>query len=85
MKLQNIIKELSELISTRKNDYSLHLTNKLIDPATSSKKFWSIFKTFCKGRKIPIISPLLTNDKLDTDLKKKVYALMHFLLLNVSH
>ena len=31
MKLQNKIKELPELISTRKNDYNLHLANKLID------------------------------------------------------
>ena len=27
VKLQNTIKELSELISTRKNDYNLHLAN----------------------------------------------------------
>ena len=31
MKLQNTIKELSELISTRKDDYNLHLANKLIE------------------------------------------------------
>ena len=37
MKLQNTIKELSELISTRKNDYNLHLANKLIESTTSSK------------------------------------------------
>ena len=45
MKLQNTIKELTELISTRKNDYDLHLANKLIDPATSSKttSFFSVF------------------------------------------
>ena len=45
MKLQNTIKELSELISTRKNDYNLHLANKLIDSTTSSKTYWSILKT----------------------------------------
>ena len=43
MKLQNTIKELSELISTRKNDYKIHLANKLIDPATSSKTYWSTY------------------------------------------
>ena len=71
MKLQNTIKELSELISTRKNDYNLHLANKLIDSTTSSKTYWSILKTFYNGRKIPIIPPLLINDKLETDFKKK--------------
>ena len=37
MKLENTIKELSELISTRKNDYNRHLANKLIDSIISSK------------------------------------------------
>ena len=81
MKLQNTIKELSELLSTRKNDYNLHLANKLIDPTTSSKTYWSILKTFYNDRKIPIIPPLLTNDKLETDIKKKAH---HFNLFFAS-
>ena len=43
IKLQNTIKELSELISTRKDDYNLHLANKLIDQRTSSVLFWRLF------------------------------------------
>ena len=78
MKLQNSIKELSELISTRKNYYNLHLANKLIDSTTSSKTYWSILKTFYNGRKIPIIPPLLINDKLETDFKKKAHHLNAF-------
>ena len=74
MKLQNTIKELSELISTRKNDYNLHLANKLIDSTTSSKTYWSILKTFYNGRKISIIPPLLINDKLKTDFKNHFNA-----------
>ena len=73
MKLQNTIKELSELISTRKNDYNLHLANKLIDSTTSSNTYWSIFKTFYNGRKIPIVPLLLINDKLETDFKRKAH------------
>ena len=73
MKLKNTVKELSELISTRKNDYNLHLANKLIDPTTSCKTYWTILKTFCNGRKIPILPSLLINDKLETDFKKKTY------------
>ena len=75
MKLQNTIKELSELISTRKNDYNLHLANKLIDSTTSSKTHWPIFKAFYNGRKIHIIPPLLINDKLETDFKKEAHLL----------
>ena len=37
IKLQNTIKELSGLISTRDNDYNLHRVNKVIDPTNSSK------------------------------------------------
>ena len=70
---------MSELISTRKNYYNFHLGNKLIDSTTSSKTYWSILKTFYNGSKIPIIPPLLINDKLETDFLKKS------LFLNVPH
>ena len=75
MELQNTIKEFSELISTRKDDFNLHLANKLVDPTTSSKTYYglSILKTFYNGRKIPIIPPLLINDKLENDFKKKAH------------
>ena len=79
LKLQNTIKELSELISTRKNDYNLHHANKLIDSTTSFKTYWSILKTFYNGRKIPIIPPLLINYKLETDFKKKAHHFNAFL------
>ena len=55
------------------NTTKLHLANKVIDPTTSSKTYWSILKTFYNGRKIPIIPPLLINDKLETDFKKKTH------------
>ena len=45
IKLQNIIKELSELISTKKDDCNRHVVNKLTDLTTSSKTYWSILKT----------------------------------------
>ena len=73
MKLQNTIKELLELISNRMDDYDLHLANKLIDPTTSSKTYWSILNIFCNGRKLSIMPPLLINDKLETDFKKKAH------------
>ena len=39
MKIQNKIKNLLELISTRKDNYNLHLDNKLVDRTTSSKTY----------------------------------------------
>ena len=85
IKLQNTTKELSELISTRKDDYNLHLANKLIDPTTSSKTFWFISKTFYNDRKIPIIPPLVINDKLETDFKKKVHHFNAVFASKLSH
>ena len=35
---------LLELILTREDDYSFLLVNKLIEPTTSSKTYWSILK-----------------------------------------
>ena len=35
-------------------------------------------KTFYNGRKIPIIPPLLINDKLETDFKKKAHFNVFF-------
>ena len=39
IKLQNTIKELSEVILTRNDDYNRHFANKLIDPTTSPKTY----------------------------------------------
>ena len=39
MKIQNTIKNLLGLLSTRKDSYNLYLDNKLADPTTSSKTY----------------------------------------------
>ena len=36
-----------------------------------AKSYWSILKTFCSDKKIPIISPLLIDDKFATDIQTK--------------
>ena len=46
------------------------MPTKLANPSTSSKTYWPILKTFVNGKKIPIISPLLVNDKFVTNLEK---------------
>ena len=48
IKLQNTIKEFSELISTRRDDYNHHLANKLVDPTTSFKTYCSMTATGLK-------------------------------------
>ena len=44
------------------------LANKLSNPSTSSKTYWSILKTFCNNKKIPLIPPVFIGNKLESDL-----------------
>ena len=71
LKLQTISTELSEMILKRKNDYHRQLSDKLNDPETSAKAYWSILKTLYNGKKIPLIPPILVNNKFISNLKEK--------------
>ena len=57
--LQQAITEVCDLIYEKKDDYYNALAKKLSDPATSSKTYWSILKTFYNTKKVPIIPPIL--------------------------
>ena len=63
LKLQTISTELSEMILKRKNNYYHQLSDKLNDPETTAKAYWSILRTFYNGKKIPLIPPILVNNK----------------------
>ena len=69
--LQKFIEEVSEDISKSKEQYYDYLAKKLHNPKTSPKTYWAILKTFYNGKKIPLIPPLLINDKLESDFRKK--------------
>ena len=69
--LQNVIAEVSKLVCKSKDDYHNQLTRKLNNPKTSSKTYWSMLKTFYNGRKVPLIPPLVINNKLEADFKRK--------------
>ena len=69
--LQSEIENVASIISERKSDYYNKLTQKLINPSTSSKTYWSILKTFFNGKKIPLIPPLNVGNKLVADIKEK--------------
>ena len=71
LKLQTISTELSEMISKRKDDYHRQLSDKLNDPETSAKAYWSILKTLYNGKKIPLIPPILVNNKLILNFQEK--------------
>ena len=69
-KLQNLYRDLSELITKRKEDFN-HLDNKLNDPQSSPKTFWNIPKTFYNKNKIPLMPPIIVNDKCVSDYEEK--------------
>lgn len=46
------MKKESKAISKKRNNYNNQLFNKLVDPETSSREYWSILKLLHNGRKI---------------------------------
>ena len=51
-KFQFLQNELNSVIKNYKQEYYSRISNKLMDPNTSSKSCWSIFKTFLDNKKI---------------------------------
>ena len=81
--LQNVIAEVSELVCKSKDDYHKQFGSKLTDPKTSSKTYWSILKKFYNGKKVPLIPPLVINNKLEPDFKKKADHINNFFFLKM--
>ena len=63
--------ELSDLISQTKALYYENLARKLNNPLLQAKTYWSILKTFYNDQEVPLIPPLLIDDKFVTDIKTK--------------
>ena len=63
--------ELNELVSPTKTSYNENLAKKLNDPTIQATSYWTILKSFYNSKKIPLIPPLLINDKFVTDIKLK--------------
>ena len=62
---------MSEMILKRKEDYYCVPSDKLNAPHTSAKSYWDILKTLCNGKKIPLILPILINNKFISNFKEK--------------
>ena len=58
---------MSQVVSNRKQEYYSNIALKLNNPKTIAKRCWSILKTFYNGKKIPVIPPLLINNRLDSN------------------
>ena len=69
--LQDYTVFVSNLITTTKDSYFVKLGERLNDPTTAPKTYWSILKRFLNKIKIPTIPPLLVHGNFVTDFKEK--------------
>ena len=59
------------MISKRKKEYYDQLSKKLKDALTSPKAYCSILKTFYSDTKIPLTPPIIIDNKVITNFRKK--------------
>ena len=70
-KLEHLQNRLNNSIDSSKHNYYLRIADKLNSIQKSSKAYWSLLKSFINNKKISIIPPILHNNALVTDFKKK--------------
>ena len=80
MFIESLIAELNDLISFTKDSYYENLAKKLNNPLLQAKAYWSILKSFYDDRKVPLIPPLLIDDKFVTDIQTKTNILNKFFI-----
>ena len=75
----------SQVVSNRKQEYCNNIALKLNNLKTSAKAYWSILKTIYTDKEIPVIPPLLIDNKLLSNFKAKANHFNIFLLPTVLH
>ena len=73
-----LLTEISTLILERKEKYYHDLSMKFNNPKTSAKTYQSILKSFYNDSKIPLIPPLLVNNKIVSDFTEKANLFNNF-------
>ena len=81
--LQDPTNIVSELISRRKKEYQNHLTLRLNDPMTNAKTYWSLLKAFYNRKTVPIIPPLLNDNKIISDFEAKANCFNNFFRISM--
>ena len=76
--LQNLAIDISELISIRKEEYYNNFSKKLHEPNTRAKTYWLILESFYKGTRVPLVPPLLVNNRIVSDFSEKANLLNDF-------
>ena len=70
--------DISNAVSSSKLKYHERLANKRNDPKRAPKTYWVIIETFVNGSKIPLLPPLLVDNKLVTDVLDKANHFNNF-------
>ena len=65
--------------------YYEKFAKKLNNPLLQAKNYWSVLKTFYHDKKIPLIPPLLVDDKHVTDNKTKANIFNEYFAEQCSH
>ena len=76
--LEESVCNLNDMIPQTKTSYFENLGKKPNDPTLQSKTYWSILKGFCNNKRVPVIPPLLVNNKFVTDFKAKANTFNDF-------
>ena len=73
--IETLITEINDLVTSTKDLYYKNLAKKFNNPLLQTKTNWSILKAFYNDKKIPIIPPLLVDDKFVADIQTKANIL----------
>ena len=63
--------ECTRLIIAAKEKHLTRLSAKLEDPSTAPKTYWSILNRFLSNKKLPIIPPILVDDRVVSNFAEK--------------
>ena len=68
---ESLTAELNDIISYTRDLHYENLAKKLNNLLLQAKTYWSILKSIYNNRKVPLIPPLLIDDKFVTDIQTK--------------
>ena len=82
---ENLQNQFIQSIHTSKQEHFNKISEKLCDPLTCTKCYWSLLKTILNKKKIPCIPPIFHNNKYASDFKEKSDIFNFFFANQYSH
>ena len=69
--LHSLQQHLCKLIENTKSKYYFRISEKLNNPNTSTKCYWSLVKTLLNGKKVLRVPPIYDNNRYVTNFREK--------------